>query len=162
MELLYSSVVIFLIVVVGFVIVSLLISRLLQTNAPPNEQKQLTYECGERIVGAAWFNFNPRFYVIALVFVIFDVETAFMFPVAVVFRDWVDMGLGAFALVEIGVFVAILLVGLAYVWIKGDIQWVKDVCNNPHAGSLRMHPEGQGSQPSISSPSTIDTPPHPE
>ena len=133
MELVYSSVVVFLIVIVGFVLVSLIISRVLQTNAPANDQKNLVYECGERVSIPAWFNFNPRFYVVALVFVIFDVETAFMFPVGVVFRDWVDAGLGHFAFLEIGIFVVILLVGLAYVWIKGDISWVKEVRSSDHS-----------------------------
>jgi len=127
MELLFSSIFIFLIVIVGFVLVSLLLSKLLQTQGPANDQKNLVYECGERISSPAWFNFNPRFYVVALIFVIFDVETAFMFPVAVVFSDWVNAGIGQYAFIEIGIFVAILLVGLAYVWIKGDISWVKDV-----------------------------------
>jgi len=59
------------------------------------------------------------------VFVIFEVEIAFIVPVAAVFRDWIARGQGAFALAEITVFVAILAVGLVYVWVKGDLEWLK-------------------------------------
>jgi NADH-quinone oxidoreductase subunit A len=70
-------------------------------------------------------NFNIRFYLIALVFVIFDVEVAFVYPVAAVFRDWVLRGDGLFALVEIGIFLGILFLGLVYVWAKRDLEWLK-------------------------------------
>src|SRR5689334_21972591 len=91
----------------------------------PNLGKLSTYECGEPPSGPAWINFNIRFYLIALVFVIFDVELAFVYPVVAVFRKWIDEGRGAFALAEIAVFVGILAVGLVYVWVKGDLEWLK-------------------------------------
>ena len=93
----------------------------------PGPWKLTTYECGEPPSGGAWINFNIRFYLIALVFVIFDVELAFIYPVTAVFRDWVARGQGAFALVEIVVFIGILAVGLIYVWAKGDLEWLKQV-----------------------------------
>src|SRR5215472_13070423 len=94
----------------------------------PNLSKLSTYECGEPPSGPAWINFNIRFYVIALVFVIFDVELAFIYPVAAVFREWVmKRGQGLFALTELVIFVGILAVGLVYVWRKGDLQWLKRV-----------------------------------
>jgi NADH-quinone oxidoreductase subunit A len=94
----------------------------------PHPGKLATYECGEPPSGPAWINFNIRFYLIALVFVIFDVELAFIYPVAAVFRDWVTTrGQGLFALVELAIFVGILAVGLVYVWRKGDLQWLKRV-----------------------------------
>jgi NADH-quinone oxidoreductase subunit A len=94
----------------------------------PHPGKLATYECGEPPSGPAWINFNIRFYLIALVFVIFDVELAFIYPVAAVFRDWVTVrGQGLFALVELAIFVGILGVGLVYVWRKGDLQWLKRV-----------------------------------
>jgi NADH-quinone oxidoreductase subunit A len=92
----------------------------------PNPQKLTTYECGEIPVQAAWFNFNPRFYIVALVFLIFDVEVAFTYPVAVVFRRWVAVGAGGVAFVELALFVAILVLGLAYVWRRGDLDWIRD------------------------------------
>ena len=92
----------------------------------PHPGKLATYECGEPPSGPAWINFNIRFYLIALVFVIFDVELAFIYPVAAVFRDWVvTQGRGLFALVELALFIGILAVGLVYVWAKGDLQWLK-------------------------------------
>lgn len=95
--------------------------------ANPERSKLTTYECGEVVTGDAWINFNIRFYLVAIIFVIFDVEVAFIYPVAAVFKDWVAQGKGMYALVEILMFVAILVVGLVYVWAKGDLQWVKTV-----------------------------------
>ena len=93
----------------------------------PNLGKLSTYECGEPPSGPAWINFNIRFYLIALVFVIFDVELAFVYPVVAVFREWIKDGKGAFALTEIGLFIGILAVGLVYVWVKGDLEWLKRI-----------------------------------
>jgi len=91
----------------------------------PTAEKLSTYECGEIPVGPAWINFNMRFYLIALLFIIFDVEVAFMMPVGVVFKQWVADGNGWLALSEIGIFVGILLLGLIYVWVQGDLEWVR-------------------------------------
>jgi len=93
----------------------------------PQPAKLSTYECGEPPSGSAWIHFNIRFYLIALVFVIFDVELAFIYPVAAVFREWVARGQGAFALTEIVVFIGILAIGLVYVWVKGDLEWLKRI-----------------------------------
>lgn len=91
----------------------------------PETKKLTTYECGELPTGSAWINFNIRFYLIALVFVIFDIEVAFIYPVAVVFREFVLNGNGLFAMAEIFLFLGILLVGLVYVWVKRDLEWIK-------------------------------------
>ena len=93
----------------------------------PEPLKMTTYECGEPPTGNAWVNFNIRFYLVALIFVIFDVEVAFISPVAAVFRDWVLKGQGVFALLEILAFLGILFIGLVYVWVKGDLEWLKRV-----------------------------------
>jgi NADH-quinone oxidoreductase subunit A len=106
------------------VFILLVIMKLVRPDAP-SEMKNTTYECAEPPVGAAWFNFNPRFYIVALVFLIFDVEVAFTYPVAVTFRRWVEDGAGGTAFIELLVFVGILLVGLAYVWAKGDLEWIR-------------------------------------
>ena len=95
--------------------------------ANPQARKLTTYECGELPSGSAWINFNIRFYLIALVFVIFDVEVAFLYPVAVAFREYVLQGRGVLAFVEILSFLAILFVGLIYVWAKKDLEWLKRV-----------------------------------
>ena len=93
----------------------------------PETRKLSTYECGEPPSGSAWINFNIRFYLIALVFVIFDVEVAFVYPVVVAFRDFVLSGRGLVALGELLVFVGILFLGLVYVWVKQDLEWLKRV-----------------------------------
>jgi NADH-quinone oxidoreductase subunit A len=91
----------------------------------PNATKNMIYECGEMPVEQAWFNFNPRFYIVALIFLIFDVEVAFTYPVAVVFNRWVKRGMGGFGFIELFVFIAILALGLAYVWRHGDLEWIR-------------------------------------
>ncbi len=93
----------------------------------PEPGKLATYECGEPPTGSAWINFNIRFYLVALIFVIFDVEVAFIYPVSVVFRDWVLKGNGLFVIAELLMFVGILFLGLVYVWVKRDLEWLKKV-----------------------------------
>jgi len=98
--------------------------------ANPERAKLTTYECGEPPSGSAWINFNIRFYLIALVFVIFDVEVAFVYPVAVAYRKYVLTGHGLLALTELLVFVGILFAGLVYVWAKRDLEWLKQVARS--------------------------------
>jgi len=120
----FANVLLFSATAILFVFGSLLAGHFLRPSAP-NREKSMIYECGEKPIGQAWFNFNPRFYLIALVFVIFEVEIAFMFPVASVYKSFIEKGQGLLAFAEIFVFVAILAVGLAYVWAMGDLEWVK-------------------------------------
>ena len=112
---------IFFAVILGIVMVAipLIISWLV---APSNKTKDKldTYECGEEAEGSAWLQFNIRFYIIALIFLIFDVEVVFLFPWAVVFKE-----MGLLALIEMGIFLLILIAGLAYVWVKSDLEWVR-------------------------------------
>jgi NADH-quinone oxidoreductase subunit A len=93
----------------------------------PSPQKSIIYECGELPIGSAWFNFNPRFYLIALVFVIFEVELALTFPVVAVYKRWVALSptMGLVALAELLVFIFILALGLVWIWVHGDLEWVK-------------------------------------
>jgi NADH-quinone oxidoreductase subunit A len=105
------------------------IGRLLRPDRP-NPEKNSTYESGEDPVGNANVQFNVRFYIVALIFVLFEVELIFLFPWAVVFgnedliaqtnRRW-----GWFAMAEMTVFVGILILGLAYAWAKGYLDWVR-------------------------------------
>jgi NADH-quinone oxidoreductase subunit A len=115
----FGRVLIFLIVGGVFVAGGLVFAWLLRPNRP-YPSKLTTYECGEVPVGDTRVRFNIRFYVVALVFLIFDVEVVFLFPWAVVYKN-----LGWFAFIEMLVFLAILLVGYAYVWRKGDLDWDK-------------------------------------
>jgi NADH:ubiquinone oxidoreductase subunit 3 (subunit A) len=134
----YLNVLTFLLVGIFMVGVALLVSKLIHPQKITKE-KLLSYECGEIPVGDAWIRFNNRFYIIALIFIIFDIEVVFLFPWAVVFKS-----LGMFAFVEMMIFLAILLVGFAYVWAKGDLEWVKsyfsesgDEVLNPHMESAK-------------------------
>lgn len=120
----FGNVLVFTLLGLGLCAIHLALGRLLRP-ANPEAKKLTTYECGEPPTGSAWINFNIRFYLIALVFVIFEVEIAFIYPVTVVFRDWVLKGQGVFALTEILLFLGILAVGLVYVWVKRDLEWVK-------------------------------------
>lgn len=122
----FAMVLVFVVSAVGFALTNLLIGALLRPRFP-NPEKEMIYECGERPIGSAWFNFNPRFYIIALVFVIFEVEIALTIPVALVFRRWVYDGIGMVALIEILAFIAILFTGLVWIWVRRDLEWVKRV-----------------------------------
>lgn len=122
----FANVLVFVALAIGLVALMTGLSALLRP-VNPEPGKMTTYECGEPPTGGAWINFNIRFYLVALVFVIFDVEVAFIAPVTVVFREWVTEGRGLFAFTEILIFLAILFIGLVYVWAKGDLEWVKRV-----------------------------------
>jgi NADH-quinone oxidoreductase subunit A len=122
----FATVLVILLASAAFVGVSLLAGLLVRPRVP-NAEKRTIYDCGERPIGSAWFNFNPRFYVMALVFIIFDVEIALTFPAAVVVRAWMIAGRAWFAVAEIGLFLVVLVLALAYVWGKGDLDWVRDV-----------------------------------
>ena len=84
----------------------------------PNPIKQTTYECGVETVGDAWVQFKAQYYIFALVFLVFDVETVFLFPWDVKLSQ-----LGLFAVLEGIVFILILIAGLAYTWRKGMLEW---------------------------------------
>ncbi len=86
----------------------------------PYAEKLSTYECGETPIGPSHIRFNIRFYVVALIFLVFEVEAVFLFPWALVYKDF-----GMFAFVEMLIFIGILVVGYAYVWMKGDLEWDK-------------------------------------
>lgn len=120
----FASVLVFFALGIALVALMLGLSSLLRPNNP-EQSKLSTYECGEPPTGNAWMNFNIRFYLIALIFLIFDVEVAFIYPVVLVFRDWVLRGQGWYALAEILMFLGILFVGLVYVWVKRDLEWLK-------------------------------------
>jgi len=124
----FGAVLVFAIVAVGFALGGITLSRVLGPRIP-NPEKATIYECGERPVGVAWFNFNPRFYLVALVFVVFEVDIALTFPVVAVYRQWVEASpaLAWVAFVELFLFTAILAVGLVWVWAHGDLEWVKNL-----------------------------------
>src|ERR1043166_321190 len=122
----FANVLVFTALGLGFVGVNLLIGKLLRPNNP-QARKLSTYECGEPATGSAWVTFNIRFYVVDLIFFVFEGEITFIFPGATGFRRWVESGQGGFAFIEILIFVGILMLGLVYAWAKGDLEWVKKV-----------------------------------
>ena len=89
----------------------------------PHYAKNLTYECGEAPQSHAWVQYNARYYLFAMMFVLFDVEAAFLLPWAVGFKS-MYVSLGALALIEMVIFLAILGLGLVYAWRKGALEWV--------------------------------------
>ena len=126
----YLNVLIFASVGLVFVFANLIVASVLRPKRT-HEAGLETYECGEEAIGEAWLQFDIRYYTVALVYVIFAVEIAFLFPWAIVLNDALrgvgpaaGAGIGVFALVEGVVFILILFLGLAYVWAKGDLDWV--------------------------------------
>ena len=102
---------------VVLVYLPLLIQKLIAPNNP-NPDKLATYECGEESEGSAWVQFNIRFYVVALIFLIFDVEVVFLFPWAVGFQHIGSLGFWSMML-----FLLVLTIGFLYEWKKGALEW---------------------------------------
>lgn len=132
---------ILLFVIAGLVLlgVVLTVAKILRPDRP-NEEKLATYESGEDPTGNANIQFNVRFYVVALIFVLFEVELLFLFPWAVVFgnEDLIAQTNGAwgwFAMAEMTVFIGILILGLAYAWAKGYLDWVRPDPKIPEVNS---------------------------
>lgn len=125
----FGTVLLFIVGGLIFIMITLLVGKFLRPSRP-NEEKLTTYESGEDPLGSAWGNFNIRFYVIALIFLLFEVELVFLFPWATVFGDAVrneaTQGMwGWFSLAETIIFIGFLAVGLLYVWKKKMLDWVK-------------------------------------
>jgi NADH-quinone oxidoreductase subunit A len=127
----FANVLVFLLVACGFILGSMVLGRVVRRQRPDPE-KLSTYECGEETIGTAWVQFNVRFYIVALVFLIFDVEIAVLFPWTTIFKEVSRSSPIAF--IEMGVFLVILLVGYVYVWAKGDLEWLKSL------GEVRTEP----------------------
>ncbi len=115
---LYLYVGILMLLVTGFVAMVLMMARLISPGHRSRTKDQI-YETGESTVTDPWRPFPVRYYVFALLFLVFDVEAAFLYPWAVVYKD-----LGFYGFFEMVVFVLILGVGLAYAWKKGALKWV--------------------------------------
>lgn len=117
----FANVLVYLLVATLFIFGSLFAGMIIRRHKPDPE-KLSTYECGEDTIGTAWIQFNVRFYIVALVFLIFDVEIAVLFPWTTIFKEFPGI-----VLAEIFVFIGILIVGFAYVWAKGDLEWLKSL-----------------------------------
>lgn len=131
-----ATVIVFFVLGFLFLWVTLVAGALVRPKNPYPE-KMIPYECGVSPVGPPWIQFNVRFYTIALIFLIFDVEIAVLYPCAMLFQERKGV-----VFMDILVFVAILLVGLVYVWVKGDLEWVKGTkAAAPGAAGERPMPE---------------------
>ena len=126
----YLNVLVFSAVGFVFVFINMILGSLIRPKRKTTTGLEV-YECGEETIGDAWVQFDIRYYTVALVYVVFAVEIAFLFPWAIVVKDALNGApgtvagdIGIFALVEGVIFIAILFLGLAYVWAKGDLDWV--------------------------------------
>jgi len=114
----YTFIGLFVIIAILFPIIALALAFIIRPKKP-NPVKSSTYECGLETIGETWVQFRVQYYIYALVFVIFDIETVFLYPWAVAYNK-----LGLFALVEMFIFLVILFGGLIYAWRKGALEWV--------------------------------------
>lgn len=120
----YMPVIILMALAVILVVGALLASKVIRPHNP-TALKETEYECGELPTGVAWSNFNVRFYVVSLIFIIFDVEGALMFPLATIFKKFNEIGAGSVVLVTFLLFIGVLVEGIVYCWRKGDLDWVR-------------------------------------
>ncbi len=113
----FGKIFIFILVGIVFVGIAIIMAYLVRPKRPTAE-KQTTYECGENPIGSSWQKFNIRFYVVALIFLIFDVEVVMLFPWAINYRDYGFYGFAVGA-----IFLIVLFIGMIYEWRKGDLEW---------------------------------------
>lgn len=115
----FGKILVFIILAGAFVGIAFFASMLIRPKRPSHE-KDLIYECGENTEGSPWVKFNIRFYVVALIFLIFDVEIVLLFPWALTYKSF-----GVFGFVSGAIFLLILFLGMAYEWRKGDLEWAR-------------------------------------
>jgi NADH-quinone oxidoreductase subunit A len=113
------SISIFLAFGLGFVILNLLVGKIVRPSLP-NREKSAIYECGEPTIGSSWVQFDLRFYIVALFYLVFDVEVALIYPWAVIYREFPLQ-----ALVLGAPFLGIIVIGYAYEWYSGSLDWVR-------------------------------------
>ncbi|HKJ80938.1 MAG TPA: NADH-quinone oxidoreductase subunit A [Ignavibacteriaceae bacterium] len=133
----FGKIFIFFLVAILFVVVVVFVAQLLRPNRKTKE-KVMTYECGEDAEGSPWVKFNIRFYVVALIFLIFDVEVVLLIPWALVYKNF---GLGGFLVGAI--FLIMLGLGMVYEWRKGDLEWARPALTIPSLKDSITKPENQ-------------------
>ena len=126
----FGKIFIFLLLAVGFVGIALFVAMLIRPHRPTHEKLE-TYECGENPEGIPWIKFNIRFYVVALIFLIFDVEVVLLFPWALTYKDY-----GIYGFLVGIVFLVLLGLGMAYEWRKGDLEWERPKPNVPNLAEI--------------------------
>jgi NADH-quinone oxidoreductase subunit A len=115
----FGKIFVFIILAGAFVGIAFFASMLIRPKRPSHE-KDLIYECGENPEGSPWVKFNIRFYVVALIFLIFDVEIVLLFPWALTYKT-----LGFYGFATGAIFLLVLFLGMAYEWRKGDLEWAR-------------------------------------
>ena len=120
----FAAVLVFVLLGVALVFGSLFLGYLVRPRRP-SLSKQSIYECGEPTIGSAWIRYNSRFYTIALVYLLFDVEVVVLIPAMLVMRQAVAAGAGWAALLALLVFLGMLVLGLAYEWFYGNLDWIR-------------------------------------
>ncbi len=126
----FGKIFIFLLLAIGFVGIALFAAKLIRPHRPTKE-KLLIYECGENVEGSPWVKFNIRFYVVALIFLIFDVEVVLLFPWALTYQEF-----GFYGFLVGVIFLLILGLGMAYEWRKGDLNWDRTKPNIPELSKI--------------------------
>jgi NADH-quinone oxidoreductase subunit A len=157
------SITIFLLIGTGFVFANLLLGSFLRPSSP-NAEKSATYECGEPTMGSSRVQFDLRFYIIALLYLIFDVEVALFYPWAVVYGNAAEaarrLGITLFqyrqtALVDMLLFFGLLLLGFAYLWKFGYLDWVR--VNKPAVNAPQVSATESDSEPTPAVPGLLGT-----
>ena len=120
----YLPVLIYAVLVIAFPAVTLVLAKFIRPASTSVGDKLKPYECGIPPESDARGRYSVRFYIVAMLFVIFDVETMFLIPWAILYRGWVAVHMGLFALVSMFVFLGILLVGYVWLYKKGALEWV--------------------------------------
>jgi NADH-quinone oxidoreductase subunit A len=129
-SLLVQGLLLFIVVGISMVLAPLLVGRLLRPNMP-HPEKSDPYECGEPAIGSSWVQYDLRFYVVGLVFLIFDVEIALFYPWAVVYKS-----AGLAGLWDMLFFFGVLVVGFLYLWRFGYLEWVRSTQSQPADSTL--------------------------
>lgn len=119
----FAAVLVFMLLGTAFVLGGLIVGWFLRRSLP-NPDKNAVYECGEPTIGSAWIRYNSRFYTVALVYLLFDVEVVVLVPVALVLRELALEDAVWAPLIGLLVFLALLVLGLAYEWFYGNLDWI--------------------------------------
>ena len=120
----FGAVLVFILVGTIFVAAGLIAGSFIRQKTQQGHKHSI-YECGEPTIGSSWIRFNSRFYNIALVYLLFDVEIVLVVPVLAVFRERAQRGEGVSALILVLIFFALLALGLAYEWFYGNLDWIR-------------------------------------
>jgi len=121
----FAAVIIFIFVAIAFVVGSMIMGAIIR-RSKKSAAKEAIYECGEPTIGPAWVRYNNRFYNIALVYLLFDVEVVVLIPAALALKGMAGTSAALVGVIGLLVFIAVLVVGLAYEWFCGNLNWIRN------------------------------------